>query len=362
MKYVKGFDTIRAIAVLSVIIGHWGPSFKPGSSGDVIVSSLIQDGRFGVILFFVLSGYLITSILLNEKIKNTEGKHFTIIKNFFARRALRIFPIYYLVVIFFYLSNDPFVKAHIWSFLTYTSNLPPYRTDQPNILSHTWSLSVEEQFYLIWPWLIILLPKKYIKYVLYLAIIIGLASKYYVLYVLHRHFPVLVFNCFDSFGVGGLYAWIRLDSEKCKKFERSFVAVLPFLLFISWKISHVDGTPLFVMYDRFLDSIIGLALIMFVLKNKNEWIRKYILENKALNFIGKISYGIYLYHFTFSASFDNLMYHLSQKAPAVSFLLMNPLLSYCLKFSSLILLCWLSFRFIEQPIMRLKKKFEYSKK
>ncbi len=360
MKYIKGFDTIRAIAVLTVIVGHWGPSFKTGSVGDAISSSLIQDGRFGVILFFVLSGYLITSILLNEKIKNTEGKHFTIIKNFFARRALRIFPIYYLVVLLFYIINDPFVRSNIGYFLTYTSNLPPYWTDQPNILSHTWSLSVEEQFYLIWPWLIILMPKKYIKHVLFLAIIIGLASKYYVLYVLHHHYPVLVFNCFDSFGVGGLYAWIRLDSERCRKFERGFVAVLPFLLFISWKISHVDGVKIFVMYDRFLDSIIGIALIMFVLKNKNEWIRKYILENRALNFIGKISYGIYLYHFTFSAAYENFSFYLTNKIPSLSIILLNPVLSYCLKFSSLILLCWLSFRFIEQPIMRLKKKFEYT--
>lgn len=361
MKYVKGFDTIRAIAVLSVIIGHWGPSFKPGSAGDTIVSSSIQDGRFGVILFFVLSGYLITSILLNEKIKNTEGKHFTIIKNFFVRRALRIFPIYYLIVFIYYLINDPFVRQHIGYFLTYTSNLPPYWTDTPNILSHTWSLSVEEQFYLMWPWLIILINKKYLKYIFFIAIIIGLASKYYVLYVLHHHYPILVFNCFDSFGLGGLYAWIRLDKEKCRKFERGFVVVFPILLFISWKISHVDGAPIFVMYDRFLDSIIGLAMIMFVLKNKTEWVRKYILENRALNFIGKISYGIYLYHFTFSASFENMLFKLATKVPFLSPVLLNPVIDYSLKFGSLILVCWLSFRLIEQPVMRLKKRFEYSK-
>jgi peptidoglycan/LPS O-acetylase OafA/YrhL len=360
LKYIKGFDTIRAFAVLIVIIGHWGPSFKPGSAADVILNSFVQDGRFGVILFFVLSGYLITSILLNEKIKNTEGKHFTIIKNFFARRALRIFPIYYLVVLLYFFLNDPFVTSHIWYFLSYTSNLPPYWTDTPNILSHTWSLSVEEQFYLIWPWLIILVNKKYIKHILAASIFIGIISKYYVIYVLHHKYPVLVFNCFDSFGIGGMYAYIRLNKEKARKFERGFVAVFPVLLFIGWKISHVDGLPIFVMYSRTLDSIIGIAMIMFVLKNQNEWIRKYILENRVFNFIGKISYGIYLYHFTFSSFFDGLMNSLAARVPALASIVLNPAIEYCLKLGSLFFVCWLSFRFIEQPIIRLKKKFEYT--
>ena len=361
MKYIKGFDTIRALAILIVIVGHWGLPFVHNAVLGNQIDLLIRGGVLGVIIFFVLSGFLITSILLNERDRNTDGNRIIIIKNFFARRALRIFPIYYLVVFIFIFSADPFVREHILYFLTYTTNLLPYWTDQANILSHTWSLSVEEQFYLIWPWLIVFTNKKYTKYIFYVSIIIGVVSKYYVLFVLHHHYPVLVFNCLDSFGVGGLYAWIRLDKENCRKFERSFVVVFPLMLFVSLQIAHVSGLPVLIMYDRFLESVIGLAMIIYVYKNRSEWVRKYILENRLLNFIGKISYGIYLYHFTYYASFNNLLNKFVSFVPSCSFLT-NQDITYILRISSLIFICWLSFRFIEQPIMRLKRKFEYSGK
>lgn len=361
MKYVKGLDTIRAVAVLVVILGHWGPSLDPNTRAGRAVDTLIQNGRFGVVLFFVLSGFLITGILLNEKVKNTAGKHFTIIKNFFVRRALRIFPIYYAVVILFFLIGDPFVRSHIGYFLTYSSNLPPYWTDQPNILSHTWSLSVEEQFYLMWPWFIILVDMKYIRYILWAAIAIGIGSKYYVLFVQHHQFPVLVFNCFDSFGIGALYAYARLDEERCRRFERGFVVIFILFMFFLLRTASLAGAPVFVILSRTFDSLIGLAAIMYVFKNRSEWVRRYILENRVLMFIGKISYGVYLYHFIIDAPFTNLIRSVAAGSSALAPVLLNPVVLYCSKFGALILLCWLSYRFFEVPIMSLKKRFEYSK-
>ena len=360
MKYIKGFDTLRALAVFFVIVEHWGPYFKEHTVPDYLKTALIENGQFGVNLFFVLSGFLITSILLNEKIKDTGGQQFTIIKNFFARRILRIFPIYYLVILLCCLLGYQFVIDHIWYFLTYTSNILPYTTNEPNVLSHTWSLAVEEQFYLIWPWLIILINKKYLKHVLALSIVIGIVSKYIALYVLHHRFPVLVINCFDSFGIGGMYAYIRLDKEKCVRFEKAFRVVLPFLLFLAWRMSSFGGVPVVVMYARTLDSIIAVALIMFVINNEWEWMRKYVLENRMFNFIGKISYGIYLYHYTFGPSFDNFVADYAAKHPSLAPILSNFYAEYCLKVTLLIGLCWLSFKLIEQPILRLKKKFEYT--
>src|SRR6185369_11926154 len=160
--------------VFFVIADHWGPDFKEHTIPYIFKSIFIQKGEFGVNMFFVLSGFLITSILLNEKVKNTGKQHFTIIKNFFVRRVLRIFPIYYLVILLCCLFGYQFVIDNIAYFVTYTSNLLPYRSGQSNVLSHTWSLAVEEQFYIVWPWLIILINRKFIKYILWAAIATGI--------------------------------------------------------------------------------------------------------------------------------------------------------------------------------------------
>jgi peptidoglycan/LPS O-acetylase OafA/YrhL len=357
LKYVKGLDTIRALAVFFVIVEHWGPNFAAHTLPGYIKSALAENGQFGVNLFFVLSGFLITSILLNERIKNEGGKKLVIIKNFFARRFLRIFPIYYLVIFFCVLCNYTFVQEHIWYYITYTSNLLAYRSDMPNILSHTWSLAVEEQFYIIWPWLIILVNKKYLKHVLIASIVIGIVSRYIVLYVLHHKYPILVFNCFDSFGIGGMYGYIRLNTEKRLRFEKGFRAVFPLMLYLAWHIAPFAGSPVGVLYVQTLDSIIGVALIMFVLNNKSELIRKYLLENKVFNFIGKISYGIYLYHYTFGPSFDNFIISFASKNQLAQFVAQNVFINAGLKISVLLTICWLSYALIEQPILRLKKKF-----
>ena len=146
MQYVKGFDTIRALAVFFVITDkfHWGPVFKEHTFPAITKEVFIPNGRFGVNLFFVLSGFLITSILLHEKLTHSPEKHFTIIKNFFARRVLRIFPIYYLTILLCCIFNYQFVKDNIAYFLTYTSNILQYHTNAQNPLLHTWSLAVED--------------------------------------------------------------------------------------------------------------------------------------------------------------------------------------------------------------------------
>ena len=360
MKYIKGFDTIRALAVFFVIVEHWGPFFEPHTLPAIIKSAFVLNGDFGVNLFFVLSGFLITGILLNQKEKNTEGKHLAIIKNFFVRRVLRIFPIYYLVILICYLLNYDFVRVHIWYFLTYTSNILPYRTNLPNVLSHTWTLAVEEQFYLIWPWLIIFVNKKYLKYVFLSAIITGIVTKYMAIYVYHHYYPVLVINCFDSFGIGALYAYIRLDRDVHLRFVKSFKIVFPLLLFVAWKIVPVGGYPICVMYTKILNSIIAVALIMFAMNNHIAWVKRYILENRAFNFIGKISYGMYLYHYTFGPSYDMFIAERVKNHPSLPALFTNFYFSYSMKLALLIAICWLSYILIEQPILRLKKKFEYA--
>jgi len=357
MKYIKGFDSIRAIAVIIVIIGHWGLPFAPKGALDEVITSVVQFGRFGVTMFFVLSGFLITSILLHEKEKHDHSARLVSVKNFFARRVLRIFPIYYLFIFLILLTGDPYVRSHIWYYLGYSSNLLRNKNDLS--LPHFWTLAIEEQFYLIWPWLILFVNKKYTRYIFIVSILLGTISQYISYNWLHLPYGYIAVNCFDSFGLGALYAWMRLDKENCRKFEQSFRLVFPVLLFAVWKITPMSGMPVAVIFIRFVDNIISLALIMFAINNTNEFARKYLLENRVLNFIGKISYGIYIYHFSFGYGYLRLMNGISQKLPALSKILLNDYFFYFTKFGCLILVSWLSYKLIEQPIMRLKHKFEY---
>ena len=122
----------------------------------------------------------------------------------------------------------------------------------------------------------------------------------------------------------------------------------------------MGGIPAVVLFYRFLDNLIALAIIIFAINNKVEWIRKYFLESKAWNFLGKISYGLYIYHLTFSVAFLALIQYLGSRISIIHTIMDNDLIFWTAKFGALVFVSWLSFRFIEQPILRLKRKFEYS--
>ncbi|MBS1598804.1 MAG: acyltransferase [Bacteroidetes bacterium] len=170
MKYIKGLDSLRALAINLVVISHWGLPIESALIVRFVDQDRVLAGRFGVDLFFVLSGFLITSILLQERKNSNESKLY-VIRNFFVRRILRIFPIYYLFIFFVASIHYPFVKDHLIWILSYTSNILVYKQQLWYPMSHTWSLAVEEQFYLIWPWLIVFVPEKWLKHVFLRALV-----------------------------------------------------------------------------------------------------------------------------------------------------------------------------------------------
>src|SRR6186997_3230395 len=123
MTHIKQLDAIRAIAVLLVLIWHGFP--------ETHIINSIPNGAIGVNMFFVLSGFLITRILMEEKIKAEKFNlpRLIVFKNFFFRRALRIFPLYYLVIFLLWIANgykDSNIEPNIGYFLTYTSNFYYY--------------------------------------------------------------------------------------------------------------------------------------------------------------------------------------------------------------------------------------------
>lgn len=165
--HVPALDGVRGLAILVVMLGHFTLGFNPQYPLEHGILTLIQTGWWGVDLFFVLSGFLITGILLDAK---GSGHYF---RNFYIRRVLRIFPLYYGFLFLFFIVAprispptpggpfDGWTESQGW-FWTYMSNyqlLFPHWA-RPYPLTHFWTLAVEEQFYLFWPAIVLVTSRK----------------------------------------------------------------------------------------------------------------------------------------------------------------------------------------------------------
>lgn len=361
MKHIKGLDTLRAFAIIFVIIAHWWIPMDVGPHPTAYywIKGLVPDGGFGVHLFFVLSGFLITSILL-DALKNNSQEKIKIIKNFIIRRILRIFPIYYLTIIVLIFMGYPFVKSDLYWLFLYINNIHIYNTQQWNDFSHAWSLSVEEQFYLVWPWFIIFVREKYLKYVFITAISIGVFTAIYTMKIQNNWTGfVLMPTCMQALGVGGFFSYL-IKTGKRKLFSKFIRIAFPVSLFIHfyWSFSS-DGGNSFNYCFLTVNSIISIWLIDKVLYNKSEWIKNYILENRVLNKIGQISYGIYLFHYGFTFVYEKLITMLfNQNVPLESFLL-DWKNSYFIRLLLLFVISLGSYHLFEKPILKLKYYFKY---
>jgi len=179
-------DGLRFLAVGAVMFGHWTEAFPSLAKFDLFAAT------GGVNLFFVLSGFLISEILMVNKreSRNTVA----VLKNFYARRFLRIFPLYYLVIGLSVLFSIPKSRLFFFYLITYTFNYPTglLRAATGN-MAHLWSLSVEEQFYIFFPFVILLIPQR-----LQLRF-------YYFLLLISIGFRVAAFFIFEQ---GGVAQWV----------------------------------------------------------------------------------------------------------------------------------------------------------
>ncbi|UCH58728.1 MAG: acyltransferase, partial [Anaerolineales bacterium] len=238
--YMPQLDALRFFAVLGVIVAHnWHPKRLPWLFGDLDWAGL------GVRLFFVLSGFLITRILLacRDSQEQTSQPAFFYIRQFYARRFLRIFPIYYLVLIIVFVSNIPPARE-VWIWLvTYTTNvyITVFNT-WVGRLGHFWTLAVEEQFYLVWPWLVLFAPKKWLTPIIMILIPIGPIYRLYA----YENFPfdigamdfkaaTLTPASLDILGIGALLALLwhtNIRKETLQKYLSRLILPTGLLLYI----------------------------------------------------------------------------------------------------------------------------------
>ncbi|MBP6557771.1 MAG: acyltransferase [Flavobacterium sp.] len=289
IKHISGLNGIRAIAVLMVIVSHRFPI-------DHFLR-IMPIGHFGVDIFFVLSGYLISRILFKgvDKIKNNSATAYQLIKSFVIRRSLRIFPIYYLLLLVLYFTGgiigNSFRDNFLWYFF-YGSNYLIYNEGKWfGCLAHLWSLAVEEQFYLVWPFLVLVLFRNRIFTLLLITILAGTLSPLFIDGITY----VLTISCVNAFGIGALLAYVELMKPQWRTIFIKTVNVLA-IVSVALIFFHYFLYEFSIFFDRLLVSLIAVALIAYCRFHQESFLVTHILENKVLSFIGLISYGVYLYH------------------------------------------------------------------
>ncbi len=356
MKYIKALDTLRLFAVLLVIRDHWGPYFINSVFGATFfIQKILPAGIFGVIFFFVLSGFLITQILLNAK--KTESSKMAIVKNFAIRRALRIFPAYYLFLLVLFLLNHGDIKQHIIYLLTYTSNFDLFNQNKWGYLAHTWSLAVEEQFYLVWPFLILFVPDKYLFRVMVIVTSISAVSSVVMMHIYGVLSEVLPWNCICAFGIGGIYAYALDNPVIGEKIKKVIVWLLPmgiiFYFLNSFGVEH--------SFSRVAFAIIAVNILKYVVEEKYGRFTGAILNNTVLNNLGKMSYGIYVYHYVLPGGYLFLVNKMSDEtrmSAQIKSMLMHPAIAEVIQFIVLIGISYLSYQFIEIQFLKYKKYFQ----
>lgn len=349
--YYKQLDGVRAIAALMVMYLHFFGDVQPTDIFFRSLDKFASFGQIGVSIFFVLSGFLITRILMETK--NTP-RYFS---DFYIRRALRIFPLYYLFLVISYYVIPVLLKAPLVPFnnqvyyWVYLQNFAMTFNWKANGPGHFWSLAVEEHFYLMWPVLVYFLSKKGIK----LAVVAILALAFICrLVLINKGYEVfyLTFTRMDELAIGALLSVWELEGKlagKARTFITCFFLVLIPTIVLWVKFTGQAMNIIQVIKYNLLSSTC-FCLVGYVVSLKQGAGLNKILSSRFFSFSGKISYGLYVYHPLIFSLIINYL------PPGTSIIL---LLVAC--FAATYFVSYISFRFFESKFIALKKYFEYNR-
>ena len=352
VHYMPQLDALRALAVLSVMWAHWiDPRFPSG----------LPLGSAGVQLFFVLSGFLITGILLRAREGAAEaGERGHVLKGFFARRFLRIFPLYYAVIMIGVLAGAPmFRETAGWS-VTYTLNFKIFmEQDWLSPLAHFWSLAVEEQFYLFWPWLMVFVPRRWLVRVIVGMMGVAWASRVVAAVVWPEvgYVDVLPWVNLDALGGGALLAYLGPATAKGRRLTRwcGWVGVPAFLvlagLIATWR-GGDDGDWGMLADLRHAAMIVAFIWLIGAAARGFGGVAGRVLENPVLISLGTVSYGLYVLHNFAPHALNAASRWYTGEAMGIQYRVpLSLVLTIAVAYAS-----WYGF---EKPINRLKTRFPY---
>ena len=345
-RYLPELDVLRGFAILAVMFHHIGKNLP--------ALHLVRIGGYGwtgVDLFFVISGFLITGILLEEKGKN----HY--FRNFYARRVLRIWPLYYAVLIFAFvllplampsLRARIFADAYPWqSYFFFVQNLFSVKEIAFGPVGVTWSLAIEEQYYLVWPILVLLLSKRALSFAAIgaftLSVVVRLMQSFG---LIHLFIYTNTLSRLDGIALGSLLA-IVLPAAPEELVRKIAKLLLPLAVFAIVVTELAFGEKTWFLYS-------GLALAfgaVLCLSIKSEPMRRM----GFVRYTGKISYGLYLLHVPV---FDTLRDpRIKSKLTLFHSPLANDLMLLAMMVGGVYLIASASWYLFESPILSLKSWF-----
>jgi peptidoglycan/LPS O-acetylase OafA/YrhL len=311
----------------------------------------------GVQLFFVLSGFLITGILLaaRDRMERSEGSGpWQILRGFYARRFLRIFPLYYAALALGSLLGAMALgDSWLWH-AAYLSNFYFFFHGWQPPVSHFWSLAVEEQFYLAWPFVVVFLPRRTLVPVFVAAIGTGVAFRWFGLQFRPdiELWSLATPGSFDTLGMGALLAFgHRYRSAWLEPFRRARVWLLPAVAALYALAKPSFGVPLAGALEIFLLGI-GFAAAVSLAAEGVGGMAGRVLEWSPLLYLGRISYGIYIIHDLVTPAVTEFVRGLPAGVPhgPVRLVLLT---------AATVGLASLSWHLMEAPLNRLKGRFQY---
>jgi len=378
-RHVSALDGVRGIAILAVTAFHfvWQANQQvPSTQGCRLLTRVADLGTNGVDLFFVLSGYLITGILLDTK---NSPRFF---RNFYARRFLRIFPLYYafltllLVAAPIFFPDSALVRQagrnQAWVWL-YATNIKLALADawafcgapvcgQGIELNHTWSLAVEEHFYLVWPLVVFCCSRRRLMhtcaalFLLALFFRLRLRNSWFAMYALTPcRMDTLATGAFVAAAERELgLAWLlRVDRLPAS------VAALAFAVIVGLPGGPAGRVPAVQAATFSVTAVLAATLIVSALASRETGARGRIaraLDHPVLRTFGKYSYGLYLFH---SALRPLLMriFPADRMADALRSPALGIVAYYVLATTSCLGLAWCSYHLFEKHLLRLKVYF-----
>lgn len=361
-RHIAELDGLRGVAILAVMAFHLRPSM-PYFGHFRFVYYILDAGRSGVDLFFVLSGFLITTILLNTK---ESPQYF---RSFYGRRAVRIFPLYFAALIAFYHIHLPLMhRAGVWQevthsdeiwYWTYLANWRQIAEFSVVQLDHFWSLCIEEQFYFIWPAMVYfcsarMLPRMCTAIAATafgLGIVLDLSGAPYALVYRGTETRIGTLVC------GALLAWIAQHPEWIGKFSAylKMVFAVAFGTFMVVDFVHWRWALPLTNSPRYLPASIGLSALVLdcVAHAGSSDVLCKVARNPILRSFGKYSYALYVVHIFMKHMVSAYVASRLPKSAVVAFgmSLLSMVSAYALAV--------ISWNLLEKHFLRLKKHFPY---
>ena len=347
LAYRPGLDAVRAIAILLVIIGHWTQPPFPIS-------------LMGSMTFFVLSGYFISGIVWKQEVyMGAPGRWQRRLGVFYLRRLVRTLPPYYLSLAASFLL--PLITLHQYPgwFLVPVSNLLFYRLQHwGEGVGHYWTMAVDEQFYLLWPVLLTVLPRRtrWLALVVAGSLLFRVAWSFWVT-------PKLVFtllpSCLDMFAAGGMLRHVEQLPAVRRLAHFRWVALGWLAWAALWAV--LNFTQAHAAW-QLIYSTTGCLPAVLTLNWALHQATRPAVENRlqmALCWIGRRSYGCYLYHLMLPVLYQRAVYRLFP-ATDTRQLWLSPLPTVLLLLPVLLLLAAASWHWLEAPINRWKNKLAYA--